>query len=112
VLVVVLVVAGVVGPRPARPSVTAAQLGGIARAAVGVQEAGPYADPVRREACLRAVGPSGLAPDAPLAGGRSVVFDGRPAVVLLLLTGRLATFHALVITPGCDALLADTVIGP
>ncbi len=112
VLAVVLVVAGVVGLRRDPPSITAAQLGGVARAAVGVREAGPFTDPVRREACLRAVGPPGLAPDAPLAGGRSVVFEGRPGVVLLLLTGKLATFRAVVVTPDCDARLADTLIGP
>lgn len=112
VLVVVLVVAGVVGVRRDPPSVTAAQLGGVARAAVGVQEAGPLTDPVRREACLRAVAAPGLAPDAPLAGGRSVVFEGRPGILLLLITGRLATFRVVVVTPGCDSLLADTVVGP
>jgi hypothetical protein len=117
VLVVVLVAVGVigvgvVGVRRDPPSVTAAQIGGIARAAVGLRDAGPFTDPARRAACLRTVAPPGLSPDAPLAGGRSVVFDGRPGVLLLLITGRLAVFRVVVVTPRCDALLADTVIGP
>lgn len=115
VLVVVLVVAGLISMRPAPPSVTAAQLGGVARAALGVPDAGPFTDPGRRAECLRAVAPTGLAPDAPLAGGRAVVLEGRPGVILLLITGELGVFRVIVVDPGCGAdggtLLADTLVG-
>jgi len=114
-LAAVLVVAGLAAARTRPPSITSAQLGGIVRAAIGVQQAGELADPVRRAACLRSVDPSGPAPDAPLAGGRSVVFEGRPAVVLLLVTGKLGVFRAVVVDPGCGAgggtLMADIRVG-
>jgi hypothetical protein len=114
-LVIVLVVAGVVRARNAPTSVDAVQLVATAHAAVGVQDAGALTDPGRRAACLRTVAPPGLVPGAPLAGGRQVVFEGHPAVVLLLVTGELGTFRAVVVDPSCGAsggmLMADVRVG-
>ncbi len=106
-----LVVAGLLQSRPAPPGVTAADLGGVARAAVGAHDAGELADPVRRTACLRSVAPPGLDPNALLLGGRGVVLDGRPGILLVLATGQLGTFRAIVVDTACGGLLGDTVIG-
>ncbi len=114
-LVALLVVAGVVRAQAALPSVTAAELGGVARAAVGSHDAGEFADPVRRAGCLRSVAPRGLGPDALLVGGRGVEYEGRPGVLLVLASGRLGTFRVVVVDPACGpgggTLLADTLVG-
>jgi hypothetical protein len=110
-LAVLLVVAGLLQPGEAQPRITAAQLGGVATAAVGTHDAGELADPVRRAACLNAVAPPGLRPDAPLVGGRGVVLEGRRGVLLVLSTGKLGSFRVVVVDPACTELLADTLIG-
>jgi hypothetical protein len=67
----------------------------------GAFEAGDLADPVRRAGCLRAVAPPGVAPDAPLLGGRDVVLRGRDGVLLLLAAGAPGRLHIVVVAPGC-----------
>lgn len=80
-------------------------------AAVGGTDLGALVDPVRRAACLRAVGTD--AADAVL-GGRRVLLDGRPGVLLVLATGTPGTFRLLVVDPACGVgdggLLAETVL--
>jgi hypothetical protein len=114
-LVALLVVAGILGSRATAPSVTAAQLGGVARAAVGAHDAGELADPARRAGCLRSVALPGLDPDAQLIGARGVEFEGQPGILLVLASGRLGTFRVVVVDPACGpeggTLLADTLIG-
>jgi hypothetical protein len=91
---------------PARPTVTGTQLVSEALATRSVHDAGELADPARRARCLAAVAPR-VRPDAPLVGGRPVHFDGHPATLLLLGTGRLGQFTAVVVTDGCGALLTQ-----
>lgn len=78
-------------------------------------DVGELADPARRAACLRAVAPRGVAPDAPLLGGRDVVVQGREGVLLLLAAGGRGRLHVVVVTPGCGpdsgALLGAETIG-
>jgi anti-sigma factor RsiW len=85
----------------ARPSPEQVDLAAIARAALGVSDAGALADPALRAACLAVVAPPGVQPDAPLLGGRHVELNGRPAVLLVLATGELGRFHVVVVDPGC-----------
>jgi len=91
---------------PARPTVTGAQLVTEALATRAVSDAGELADPARRAACLAAVAPR-VRPDAPLIGGRQVRFGGRPGTLLLLGTGQLGRFTAVVVEDGCSALLTQ-----
>ena len=83
------VVAAVVlgAPRPAPPVLTVSRvdLVAVATSAVGVVDVGDLGDPARREACLRAVLPD--AARERLLGGRRVILDGRPGVLLVLATG-------------------------
>lgn len=110
-----LVVAGVLQSRPAQPAVTAAQLGGVARAAVGAHDAGELADPARRAGCLRSAAAPGLDPGAALLGGRGIEFEGRPGILLLFGTGELGRFRVVVVNQECGpaggTLLADAVVG-
>jgi hypothetical protein len=76
----------------------------LAAAGLGVRgdlDAGDLADPARRAGCLRAVAPSGVAPDAQLLGGRDVVLGGRDGVLLLLAAGERGRLHVIVVDPGC-----------
>jgi hypothetical protein len=91
---------------PSRPSVSGTQFVTSALETRGVPDAGALADPAHRAACLAAVAP-GVRPDAPLFGGRPVLFDGRPAVLLLLGTGRVGQFTAVVVEDGCSTLLTQ-----
>jgi hypothetical protein len=104
--VLVVVAAAAVLTAPARPTVTDTQLVREALATRVVSDAGDLADPARRAACLAAVAPR-VQPEAPLIGGRKVRFAGRPATLLLLGTGRLGQFTAVVIEDGCTALLTQ-----
>jgi hypothetical protein len=92
---------------PASPAVTRVELVALGRAAVGTMDVGDLADAARRAACLRAVAPA--AEGAPLLGGRQVVLDGRPGILLVLGTGTLGRLRLVVVGPGCGALLADFV---
>jgi hypothetical protein len=87
----------------------------IGRAAIGATDTGALADAVRRSGCLRSVGAPGVAPDAPLLGGRQIEVDGAQAVLLVLATGVRGRFHVVVVDPGCGPdggrLLRSAVIG-
>jgi|GEM_PF-3013486 len=87
------------------PSVTGVELAAAGRAAFGVRDTGELADPTRRVGCLRVVAPPGVAPDAPLIGGRRVLLDGRPAVLLVLGSGRRGDFDVdiVAVDPTCSA---------
>ncbi|HEX5813612.1 MAG TPA: hypothetical protein VFY38_16010 [Pseudonocardia sp.] len=97
------VVAGVVlgAPRPAPPvlTVSGVDLVTVATSAVGVVDVGDLGDPARREACLRAVLPD--AAGERLLGGRRVILDGRPGVLLVLATGARGELHVVTVDPGC-----------
>lgn len=91
---------------PARPTVSDSQLVREALATRTVYDPGELADPARRAACLAAVAP-GVQAEAPLMGAREVRYAGRPATLLLLGTGRLGQFTAVVVEEGCSALLTQ-----
>ncbi len=97
------VVAAVVlgAPRPAPPVITVSgvDLVTVATSAVGVVDVGDLGDPARREACLRAVLPD--AARERLLGGRRVILDGRPGVLLVLATGARGVLHVVTVDPGC-----------
>lgn len=111
VLVIAAVVIGILQSRSADVGlqVGRADLVATARAAIGAGGIGELADPAARAACLRSVAPTDPAPDAPLLGGRTVVYEGRPGVLLLLATGNLAGLRVVVVDNGCHALLADLI---
>ena len=110
------VVAAVVlgAPRPAPPVLTVSRvdLVAVATSAVGIVDVGDLADPARREACLRAVLPD--AAGERLLGGRRVVLDGRPGVLLVLATGTRGGLHVVTVDPGCGpaggTLLAQVTV--
>jgi hypothetical protein len=110
------VVAAVVlgAPRPAPPVLTVSRvdLVAVATSAVGVVDVGDLGDPARREACLRAVLPD--AARERLLGGRRVVLDGRPGVLLVLATGMRGQLHVVTVDPGCGpaggTLLAQVTV--
>jgi hypothetical protein len=121
VLLVVAAAAAVVGvtvmvvPRPAPSVLTVSRvdLVAVATSAVGTVDVGALADPARREACLRAVLPE--AASERLLGGRRVLLDGRPGVLLVLATGTRGGLHVVTVDPGCGpvggALLAQVTVG-
>jgi anti-sigma factor RsiW len=102
-------------PEPAPLSLDGVDLATAGLAVRGDFDVGDLADPVRRAGCLRAVAPSGVAPDAPLLGGRDVVLDGRHGVLLLLAAGGRGRLHVVVVEPGCGpdggVLLGALTIG-
>ena len=110
------VVAAVVlgAPRPAPPvlTVSGVDLVTVATSAVGVVDVGDLGDPARREACLRAVLPD--AARERLLGGRRVILDGRPGVLLVLATGARGVLHVVTVDPGCGpaggTLLAQVTV--
>jgi anti-sigma factor RsiW len=106
------------GPEAAPPPVVAlarVDLAGAGTAAVGVADLGPLADPARRAACLRAIGPTGARADDAVLGGRRVLLEGQPGVLVVLATGTLGRFRLVVVDPACGAaggtLLAEVVVG-
>jgi hypothetical protein len=100
-------VAGSAGPEPP-VAVARVGLAAAARDAVGVsRDLGALADPAARAACLAAVG----VPAGPLVGGRRVVLDGRPGVLVVLATGTRGVLRIVVVDPACTALLAQVVAG-
>ena len=102
-------------PEPTAPAVARMDLAAFGRATLGVDDLGPLDDPIRREGCLRAVAPTGVRPDDRVLGGRQVVLDGRPGVLLVLATGVLGRFRLVVVDPACGpdggALMAEVVVG-
>jgi hypothetical protein len=99
------------GETPGVP-VTAASLVAQGTSSAGLHDTGPYEEAGRRAACLAAVRPPGVAPAAPLLGGRRVVYEGHPGYLLLLGTARRGTFDVVVVDPGCTARLAAVRVGP
>jgi hypothetical protein len=110
---VAVVVVG--APRPGPPVLTVSRvdLVAAATAAVGTVDVGALADPDRRQACLRAVLPD--AAGRRLLGGRRVVLDGRPGVLLVLATGTRGGLDVVTVDPGCGpaggSLLARVTVG-
>ena len=111
------VVAGLLWtPRdPPRMSLDGVDLVAAGLTVRGAFDVGDLADPARRAGCLRAVTPPGVAPDAPLFGGRDVVLGGRDGVLLLLGAGERGRLHIVVVAPGCGPeggeLLGTRTIG-
>jgi hypothetical protein len=101
-----LVVAALVLRPTGPPALARVELAAVARSTVGTTDLGELADPARRDGCLTAAGYRG----ARVLGGRQVRWEGRPGVLLVLSTGELGVFRALVLAPGC-AVLADEVVG-
>ena len=105
-------------PKPLAAEVDGA-VGGIelawaGLAAMGDTDAGALADPARRAGCLRSV-VDGVDPTAVPLGGRQVVLNGRPGVLLVLPSGERGGFRVLIVDAGCGphggTLLADTTMG-
>lgn len=104
-------------PQPApgnsRPlALTGDNLKQSAPQALGVHDAGPLSDTNKLAGCLaanKAGGPSSV------AGIRQLTLDGRPGVLMLLTTGKVAQFRLLVVSPDCSAghpaMLSDSTIG-
>ena len=111
---VVLALAGIglAARHPGPPTVTRVELVALGRAAVGTLDVGDLAAPARRHACLSAVAPAGA--DEALLGGRHVVLDGRPGVLLVLATGTRGGLRIVTVDPGCGpgggTLLAQLVV--
>ena len=108
--------AGVVGlGTSGQPVLTVSRvdLVAVATSTVGTVDVGALADPGRREACLRAVLQD--AAGERLLGGRRVVLDGRPGVLLVLATGTRGGLRVVTVDPGCGpaggALLAQVRVG-
>ncbi|HEX8520456.1 MAG TPA: hypothetical protein VF667_12750 [Pseudonocardia sp.] len=98
---------------PPAPAVRPVELVALGRAAVGTLDVGDLADPDRRAACLAAVAPA--AAGEPLLGGRRVVLDGRPGVLLVLATGTRGGLRILTVDPACGpaggTLIAQVAVG-
>jgi hypothetical protein len=112
---VALGVVGFAALRPAQPvlTVSGVDLVAVATSAVGTMDVGTLSDPARRRACLRAVLPE--AAGQRLLGGRRVVLDGRPGVLLVLATGTRGGLHVVTVDPDCGpaggTLLARVTVG-
>lgn len=111
----VVAAVGVLTPRPAPSAlaVSRVDLVAVATSTIGTTDVGDLADPARREACLRAVLPA--AAGQRLLGGRRVVLDGEPGVLLVLATGTRGGLHVVTVDPDCGpgggALLAQVRVG-
>jgi hypothetical protein len=128
VVVVAIPHGGTTGPGVAEPAPTvgASGTGGggavaltsghltaaTAASALGRSDYGPLTDPAARSACLSA---NGQDADRTPAGAMRVTLDGKPGVLMVLTTGKLAQYRLLVVGPDCRAgnpdTLANTVIG-
>ena len=101
---------GVRSPEPLTLSRT--NLGGALDQALKARDYGPLAQPQLLRNCLAANGVSGGG--EPL-GALEVTLDGRPGVLLVLPTGRIAQVRLLVVGPNCGpddpSHLADYVVG-
>lgn len=98
---------------PPAPAARPVELVALAREAVGTLDVGDLADPARRAACLAAVAPA--AAGEPLLGGRRVVLEGRPGVLLVLATGTRGGLRIVTVDPACGpaggTLLAQLTVG-
>ncbi|GHF57889.1 anti-sigma-K factor RskA [Amycolatopsis bartoniae] len=81
----------------------------VAQLSAGVKDYGPLGDAQRLNACLQE---AGFAATAAPIGVRPGTLDGRPAVLVLLTTGRLAEFRLVALSPDCGPKpLLDQVVG-
>ncbi|HJQ46101.1 MAG TPA: hypothetical protein VJ870_07240 [Amycolatopsis sp.] len=89
--------------RSDQPQAAVGQLSG------GVKDYGSLDTPQALDACLKAAGfPGGQSP----VGVRPGTVDGKPAILVLLTTGKIAEFRLVALAPSCGAQpLLDTVIG-
>jgi hypothetical protein len=76
------------------------------------RDLGPLNNPRRLAACERVAS----LPAQPPLGGRQVLLDGRPGVLLVLPTGVVGRFRLVVVVPECGTsaagpVLADIVVG-
>lgn len=97
---------------PAPLALSGGDLGGALDHALGARDYGPLSRPEALRRCLDANDvPVG---DKPL-GAREVTLDGRPGVILVLPTTRIAQFRLLVVGPDCGpgnpARIADGMAG-
>lgn len=80
--------------------------------ALGRSDAGAFTDVATRDRCLAA---NGVLPTTQVVGTASIDAGGDPAVVILLTTGTIGRFDALVVGTGCDtgnpATISRTTIG-
>lgn len=75
----------------------------------GVKDYGPYGTAERLGACLRT---AGFTADADPIGVRPGTVDDRPAVLVLLTTGKMAQFRLVALSPECGPRpLLDQVVG-
>jgi hypothetical protein len=116
-LVAVLVGGGLLKARQEQlPAIERPQLAAQGISTIGVRDTGGLEDPVRRSGCLQVVAAPGVAPAAPLLGGRRVTFEGEPGVLLVLGTGRRGTFDIVIVDPACGpgsgTLLATGHVAP
>ena len=116
-LVAVLVGAGLLEAREGQlPAVDRPRLAAQGVSTIGVRDTGGFDDPARRAGCLQAVAAPGVAPTAPLLGGRRVTFEGAPGVLLVLGTGRRGAFDIVIVDPACGpgagTLLAAGHVAP
>ncbi|MHA6797254.1 hypothetical protein ACVGVM_27620 [Pseudonocardia bannensis] len=88
------------------------ELAAAGASAIGAADLGDLADPARRAGCLREIAVP--APEGTVLGGRRVLLDGRPGVLLVLPTGILGTFRLIVVDPDCGPdggiLLTDELV--
>lgn len=97
----VLVVTGAVDPRTT-VALTGVDLGEVGRGTIGQRDFGPV-EPV---GCLAGLGvPGGV------VGGRPVVLDGTPGVLLVVASGERGRFRVLVVDEACSRALADAPVG-
>ena len=87
-------------PTPAPLDLGSGTVGPRALAVLGKQDLGPLSDKAVLAGCLRA---NGIPAGATLVGASPVLLDGRPGILLLLPSGRVAVFTALVVGPECSA---------
>jgi hypothetical protein len=104
---------GGTGGRPSAVGTPLTSLDGTAlTAALGRSDYGPLTDPTRRAACLAA---NQQDPNQTPAGAMQVVLAGKPGVLMVLTTGKLARYRLLVVGPDCAAgnpdRLAEAVVG-
>ncbi|MGE0295948.1 hypothetical protein [Pseudonocardia sp.] len=80
-------------------------------AASGTFDVGPLADPARLAGCLRAAGVR----DALPLGGRPVLLEDRPGILLVFPAGAPGRLRIVVVDPACGPdgaiVLADTTVG-
>ncbi|QWF80489.1 hypothetical protein [Amycolatopsis sp. CA-230715] len=87
-------------------------LGGALSGPQGVQDFGPLGNEEKLDACLAA---NGIDPSLRPVKVRPVTLDGKPGVMVLFTTGKLAQFRLVVLSPTCGpnepGKLADELIG-